>query len=330
MRIQRESVLLIKCRSACAGCQEIRASFVAKSISALSRAWTGWYESAVDMVRNPVLFLRFPQGFAGLFLIAVFWPLNWLLPDETNRTAYLFFPLWLGYTLTIDALVLARNGTSILARSRRDFVWLFFTSAPAWWLFELINNRTHNWEYLGSETFTGVQYFVLCTVSFSTVMPAVFETAELVRTFGWIEQFAAGPRLAPTRALAVGLFVTGVVMLALTLLWPKCFYPLVWPAVFLVLEPLNITLGRRHLFTWLKNGDWRPIISLAVGALICGFFWELWNYCSWPKWIYHTPGAEFLHIFEMPLLGYGGYLPFAWELYALRSFLSPNAAPLRL
>ena len=35
-------------------------------------------------------------------------------------------------------------------------------------------------------------------------------------------------------------------------------------------------------------------------------------------------------IFEMPLLGYIGYLPFAWELYALRNFLSPNAGPLRL
>jgi hypothetical protein len=61
-----------------------------------------------------------------------------------------------------------------------------------------------------------------------------------------------------------------------------------------------------------------------LGALICGFFWELWNYYSYPKWIYHTPGAEFLRIFEMPLLGYGGYLPFAWELYALRSLVWRN------
>jgi len=67
-----------------------------------------------------------------------------------------------------------------------------------------------------------------------------------------------------------------------------------------------------------------------VGAVICGFFWEMWNYFSYPKWIYHTPGANFLHIFQMPLLGYGGYVPFAWELFALRNFLAPNAAPLRL
>ena len=281
-------------------------------------------------MKNCAVFLRIPQACAGLILIAVFWPLNWLLPDETNRTAYLFFPLWLGYALTVDALVLWRSGTSMLTRSRRDFVWLFVTSAPAWWLFEMINDRTRNWEYLGSETFSGAEYFALCTISFSTVMPAVFETAELARTFHWIDRFAAGVRVAPTRKLATGLFLAGVAMLALTLLWPKHCYPLVWTGIFLILEPLNIALGRRHLFTWLKDGDWRPVISLSVGALICGVFWELWNYFSWPKWIYHTPGAEFLKIFEMPLLGYGGYLPFALELFALRNFLSPNAAPLRL
>ena len=160
-------------------------------------------------------------------------------------------------------------------------------------------------------------------------MPAVFETAELVRTFRWTERFVNGPRLVPTRSFAIGLFLAGLAMLALTLLWPKYFYPLIWGAVFLILEPLNIALGRQHLFTWLKDGDWRPVISLSVGALICGFFWEMWNYFSYPKWIYHTPGANFLHIFQMPLLGYGGYVPFAWELFALRNFLSPNAAPLR-
>ena len=63
---------------------------------------------------------------------------------------------------------------------------------------------------------------------------------------------------------------------------------------------------------------------LALGALVCGFFWEMWNYYSFPKWTYHTPGAEFLKIFEMPLLGYGGDIPFALELYALKILVWPG------
>ena len=136
-----------------------------------------------------------PQAWIGLLLVLLFWPLNWLIPDEVRPTAYLFFPLWLGYILTMDALVAARSGTSILRRSRKEFVLLFFASAPAWWLFEVINWRTQNWEYVGGDAFTGWRYFVLATVAFSTVMPAVFETAEFVRTFSWTERFAHGPRL---------------------------------------------------------------------------------------------------------------------------------------
>ena len=59
------------------------------------------------------------------------------------------------------------------------------------------------------------------------------------------------------------------------------------------------------------------IIALWLGVLLTAFFWEMWNYYSFPKWVYHVAWGNWMHIFEMPLLGYGGYLPFALELYAL-------------
>ena len=258
---------------------------------------------------------RAVHGWIGLGLIAVFWPLNWVLPGL--RTHLLFFPLWLGYILVVDALVLHRRGTSILTRSVRGFGLLFVLSAPAWWLFEAFNARTANWIYHGSEHFSDPTYAVLSTVAFSTVMPAVFGTAELVRSFGWMDRFSRGPRLRPTRGLCLGMVLIGVVMLTLVMAWPVYFYPFVWGSVFFLLEPLNIRLGRRSLFDHLAQGDWRPVVALCVGALLCGFFWELWNYYSYPKWTYYTPGVGFWYIFEMPLIGYIGYLPFALELYAL-------------
>ena len=277
--------------------------------------------NVTDSTRRPVSWGT--QGWLGLLLLAVCWPLNWSLPG--NRTAYLFFPLWLGYILIVDALVLNRTGTSLSTRSRWEFILLFAASVPAWWLFEAINHRTANWEYLGSNAFTGFEYYLLCTISFSTVMPAVFETAELARSFRWMDRLGAGPRLRPTPAFNRAMFLAGAAMLALTLIWPKVCYPFVWISLVLILEPLNCWLGRRHFLQALQRGDWRPVASLALGALICGFFWEMWNYYSYPKWIYHTPGAQFLHIFEMPLLGYGGYVPFALELYALRNLLWPRS-----
>ena len=151
----------------------------------------------------------------------------------------------------------------------------------------------------------------------------------MVSSFRWLERFASGPCLASTRALNLGMFLGGVTNLALTLTWPKYCYPFVWTSLVLMLEPLNCWLGRRHFLQTLPQGDWRLVASLALGAVICGFFWEMWNYYSYPKWIYHTPGAQFLHVFEMPLLGYGGYVPFALELCALKNFLWPRSPALR-
>ena len=120
------------------------------------------------------------HGWVGVLVITLFWPLNWALPSL--RTHLLFFPLWLGYVLAVDSLVLRRCGTSILSRSPRGFALLFVCSIPAWWLFEAFNWRTQNWYYLGDGQFGWLTYSVLTSVAFSTVMPAVFETAELVRS----------------------------------------------------------------------------------------------------------------------------------------------------
>ncbi|MCF7668669.1 MAG: hypothetical protein K9N48_02715 [Verrucomicrobia bacterium] len=260
------------------------------------------------------------HGWIGLVMIAVFWYLNWGLSGI--RTSYLFFPLWLGYILFIDSLVLYRSGTSILKRKTREFIGLFFLSAPCWWLFEIINKRTQNWEYLGGDRFGDIEYFLLSSLSFSTVIPAVFESAELVSTFKWTSKLAGmGPNIRMSKRLPHAFAATGIVMMALLLTWPRVFYPFVWLSVYFLVESINISTGRRNLVMHLAEGDWRPVIALSLGALLCGFFWELWNFYSYPKWIYHTPGTEFLHIFEMPLLGFLGYLPFAWELYAIRNLV---------
>jgi hypothetical protein len=262
----------------------------------------------------------------GLLLVAVCLPLNWTLPGV--RTAYLFFPLWLGYILVVDALVWKRTGTSLWARSRKNFVLLFLVSAPVWWLFEIINLRTANWEYVGRELFSKLQFNLLSTISFSTVIPAVFETAELIGSFSWMKWVASWPRIPGTRAVFVALFVTGLTMFAAMLIWPTICYPFVWISLVLIFEPINYWTGRPYFLKQLRGGDWRTVISLSLGALVCGLVWEMWNYYSFPKWIYHIPGLGFWRVFEMPLLGYGGYVPFALELYALKNFIWPNGPQL--
>jgi len=119
-------------------------------------------------------------------------------------------------------------------------------------------------------------------------------------------------------------------MLALLLVWPTYFYPFLWGWAFFLTVSLNHGLGRHTLLDDAAEGNWRPIVSLALGTLICGFFWELWNVYAYPKWVYDAPGVNFWHVFEMPLLGYIGYLPFGLELHALAHLLFPRRPRLQL
>lgn len=255
------------------------------------------------------------QLWVGLGLIAVFWPVNWLTPGEWTHVG--FFPLWLGYCLTVDGVVFIRKGESLLSRDHRKYLGLFLLSIPMWWLFEALNLRLENWHYLGRESMSNLEYGILASLSFSTVIPAVLESAELMGSFpiwGWLED---GPVLDPRRSTEIITFVGGWAGLVLLLIWPQYFFPLVWLSVYFILDPINRWLGHRSLLSWTAKGNWQPFGALFAGVLMTGFFWEMWNYYSYPKWIYSVPFVNGLKIFEMPLLGYGGYLPFSLEIYAV-------------
>ena len=263
----------------------------------------------------------FPNyGWAGLFLIILFWILNWSL--DGLRTHWGFFPLWLGYTIFVDAVVYSRKGTSLIARNLKLFIGLFLISIPSWWLFELYNTITNNWLYDGRQFFTNIEYYLLASLSFSTVMPAVFETSELVGTFKWINHLNIKREIEPSLKTVWFLIITGILVLVMIIAFPENFYPFVWLSAFLIIEPINILMKNNSIFDYTASGEWRTVLALAFGCLICGFFWEMWNYYSYPKWKYNLPMLNTLHVFEMPLPGYIGYLFFPFELFTIYNFIT--------
>ena len=259
-------------------------------------------------------------GWIGLTLLFLFWILNWSLVGL--RTHWGFFPLWLGYTIFIDAVVYSRKGTSLIARNLKLFIGLFLISIPSWWLFELYNTITNNWLYDGRQFFTNIEYYLLASLSFSTVMPAVFETSELVGTFKWINHLNIKREIEPSLKTVWFLIITGILVLVIIIVFPEIFYPLVWLSAFLIIEPINILMKNNSIFDYTASGEWRTVLALAFGCLICGFFWEMWNYYSYPKWKYNLPMLNTLHVFEMPLPGYIGYLFFPFELFTIYNFIT--------
>jgi hypothetical protein len=104
-------------------------------------------------------------------------------------------------------------------------------------------------------------------------------------------------------------------------LWPDYCFPLLWVAPVLLLTACQTLLGLPTIFVPLARGDWCHLWLWALAALVCGGFWELWNTYSLAKWVYSVPFVDCFHLFEMPLLGYGGYLPFGLECAAVVDLL---------
>jgi hypothetical protein len=188
-------------------------------------------------------------------------------------------------------------------------------SAAFWWFFEYLNRFVQNWSYTGVH-FSSYEYFCYATLSYSTVLPAVLGTQDLMNTSSWIQPVfdnvkpfkCPHPRVLAASALVIsgiGLICIGV--------WPNYFFSLLWISPLIIIVSLQTLMGEKHILSGLAAGNWSPVVSSAMAAVFCGFFWEMWNYYSLARWEYSIPFVHRFKIFEMPILGYAGYLPFGLE-----------------
>jgi len=269
---------------------------------------------------------RFPWwGVCGLILTTVSWYLAWNRFTWFNTfQPYTFTPLWLGYILTVNGLAQYRSSSSLLTSNPGKFLLLFPISSLFWWYFEYLNRFVQNWYYVGVENFTGTEYIVHASICFSTVLPAVMSTLYLLATFPRL----SGP-LSSFRPISIQkakftgflLLLANAICLSFISIWPDYLFPLIWISPLFIFLGIQLISGRATLFAYLTRGDWRPIWLSAMAALVCGLFWEMWNWQSLAHWEYSVPFVHRFQVFAMPVLGYGGYLPFGVECYILAGFI---------
>lgn len=273
------------------------------------------FAAGINPSRHPVA--GFPWwGWVGLTLGGIFWTLAWSRWDWFARwQTHTFTPLWLCYILVINALCFRFNGRCMLVHRTGYFLTLFPISALFWWFFEYLNRFVQNWYYIGVQ-FPPWQYFLLATLSFSTVLPAVLATRDWLLGTTWIKTaFSSWVSIRVTRSApyaAAGLFFSGFGLVMIGV-WPNYLFPLLWVSPLVIILSIQTLINKRHIFSDLQGGDWRCIVSAALAAVVCGFFWEMWNFWSLAKWEYRVPFVHRFPVFEMPVLGYAGYLPFGLE-----------------
>jgi hypothetical protein len=228
---------------------------------------------------------------------------------------------WTAYILLVDAIVWKRRSNSWIRNNRSELFFVACSSVPLWVVFEMYNKFSiFSWYYVGLPELRLVRGLGYAW-SFATIIPAIFETGDLVSSIR--DRRASRARgESPTPQRLGGLAWTMVALGAAMVLIPVFVHTpylaaSVWLGFILLLDPLNARAGAESIV-----GDWRAgrsarLVNLLLAGLVCGIVWEFWNFWVGTKWIYNVPILSELKIFEMPILGFGGFPPFAVECFAM-------------
>ncbi len=225
---------------------------------------------------------------------------------------------WWPYIFFLDWIVYWRKGNSLFMDRRSAFLALIPASTFIWLVFEWFNLFLKNWHYVNlipSLPLRWVGYFF----SFGTVLLGIFETYEVLASFNLFSNKQISP-IKDARYFYPFLFLLGLVGLCLCLAYPRYFFALVWGCFIFLLEPINHAMGAPSLLKDMERGSLQKFYLLLFAGLVCGFLWEFWNFWAAGKWIYTVPFVGKIKLFEMPLLGFLGFPPFALECYCLTSF----------
>src|SRR6266567_2455891 len=173
----------------------------------------------------------------GLIALAVClsaWTCSWLRIEPFYR--YSFFPLWAGFIFFMDALAVQRHGSSLLQRMGWRYMLLFAVSSLFWWIFEGLNVPVQNWHYILDKQITPLPYFLLASLNFSTVLPAVMEIAEFLSTFKLLHPRMPADNPGPRLPLVIllGSELLGLLCLILPWIFPRYCFVLIWLSVALI------------------------------------------------------------------------------------------------
>ena len=231
---------------------------------------------------------------------------------------------WWGYILVVDAWLYLRVGQSILANRRDLFVVQCLLSIAFWCLFEAYNRLMPGWQYVNLTEHLPTR-FLGYAVSFATIMPGMFLTCGLLQSFALF----SNARLRAVRWTPASLNVSKILG-ALFCIAPPFFpanvrghlWALVWIGWVLLLEPFNYQRCMPSLYRDWERGDLSRTLQLAIAGAACGVLWEFWNMWAYTKWLYIFPLGQSLKFFEMPLMGFLGFLPFALEYFVMFHFIA--------
>jgi len=232
-----------------------------------------------------------------------------------------FTPIvWTGYIILVDGINYLWHRRSLIIGDTRNFLWMLPISVGLWYLFEFYNLFIENWRYVGLPENRMVRYFGYFW-SFATIWPGIFETYILLTGIKLFDRIRCKSFVPSPRTIWIMIFI-GTALELIPLLFPNRYWaPAIWTGFVLMLDPINYRLGLSSILRQLRSGTLGGILRLFATGLVCGFLWEFWNFWAGGKWVYSIPYLGNVKIFEMPIIGFLGFIPFAVEVFVMYVFV---------
>lgn len=247
-------------------------------------------------------------------------------PTIARAVAIFLTPLcWTGLLFLLDGILHRPNRREGAAwhspiRSRPwRFAAIYLLSIPVWLVFDWVNFWFIDaWRYHGLPEDFFIRYAGYF-LAFGAICPGMFLVADIVQRKGLAHlrcrPFDPGPAVCVTLVL-----IGGAMALYPFLVRDPVGSLTLWLGWFFLLDPINERLGVPSILGDWRRGRYGRTASLMIGGAVCGLMWEFWNYWAMAKWTYNLPflgSLESISYFEMPAIGFLGFLPFALECWAM-------------
>ena len=235
-----------------------------------------------------------------------------------NLSKAIYPILWWIIILFADAANFRQNNKPLIFGNPKKFFGIILPVSVLYWLyFELANFYFPQWYYLGVFPSLSARS-AMAFLAFGTVIPIIIEIIKLLG--GPIEMENYVNRQFNFKLIHAFFFLIGIIFAATPFFSDNfLFNQGIWLAPFLILLPL----------LKLENFSARFSLTVGISGLISGFLWELLNFWAGGKWKYLILPDNF-RFFEMPLLGYLGFIPFAFSTLAVylavQQFIKPRTA----
>lgn len=223
---------------------------------------------------------------------------------------------WWSLIVALEGWNALRGRALFLGRSWSWFFEICGISTLLWFVFEFYNFWLGNWYYVGQPPDT--LWRQLGTfVAFATVLPGMWEVK---RALDELLPASLDEGQKWTSSTPFYLFLASVALVGSVgpFVAPTWTFPLVWGGLWATVDLVEVRAGGPSFLAEMERGRYRNLVGWLLAGAVCGLVWEFWNSFALCKWIYTVPGLEQQRLFEMPLLGFLGFVPFAamtWRLF---------------